>query len=232
MTDAARAVFFDLDDTLRSLREYSLLRLKAAARHAEARYPHLEQGAFGLRLAQLYDEGFRSDCLERALKEIGMFSKTLLAELVDVYRRTVSRGSLHPDSLPVLELLAARGTPAFLVTDGEPEARRAKEAGLELVGLFAEIVITGERDKDYHRPNPDLYLELCERHNLAPERCAAVGDNPYRDFVGLKRHGLTTLRIRRPDGRYAGVTLDEDHEAAFELASPREAFFHLERLRA
>jgi FMN phosphatase YigB (HAD superfamily) len=50
-----------------------------------------------------------------------------------------------------------------------------------------------------------------------------VGDNPAKDFLGARRTGMVTVRIRRPDGIYRDSeppTLE--HKSDFEIGSVEE----------
>lgn len=225
-----KALFLDLDDTLHSLRTYSLVRLKPVAQRL-ARETGLPEEKVYVRLCQYFDEGYRGDLLNRALKLYGLNEAAFLPELIALYRENPSRESLYADSLPFLEKARDGGFRLFLITDGIVSSQTPKVEKMGLGDFFDFWVCTGEGGPERAKPNPHYFLETARRFELVPEECLVVGDNPYRDFVELKQAGFPTLRVNRPDGRFTHVRLAEKYEAHREADSLEPIFAILEESR-
>ena len=52
-----------------------------------------------------------------------------------------------------------------------------------------------------------------------------MGDNPHKDFVGIKPLGFQTIRIKQ--GSYKNVEVTKDYEAHLTLGSLRELTLEL-----
>lgn len=55
-----------------------------------------------------------------------------------------------------------------------------------------------------------------------PEDCVYVGDNPKKDFIGARKLGWYTIRIRRPHGEHNALEPEPGFEAHREITSLRD----------
>ncbi len=155
----SKAIFFDLDDTLLSLRLFSLERLRVVAQTVNRDHSHIPFESFYQTLIKYYDQGYRSDLLNRALKEFSLFTKQYLMALVDIYRSVESNASLYDDSLPILQILSRKNTFLFLLTDGKPETQRIKVKAVDLEKFFDKIIFTGEFEEQLRKPSARLFID-------------------------------------------------------------------------
>jgi putative hydrolase of the HAD superfamily len=56
-----------------------------------------------------------------------------------------------------------------------------------------------------------------EYENCSSSKMVYIGDNPYKDFINIKKIGIHTIRILR--GSYKNIKLDSDHEADYSFKS-------------
>ncbi len=111
----------------------------------------------------------------------------------------------HEFAIPTLVELRARGYKTGLITNGRHALQSAKLANLGLTPYLDSIVITGdyaklrcgdEKNREYYKPNPDVFVYAAETLGLEPSECYYVGDNPLHDVVPSKKAGLVPVWIR------------------------------------
>jgi putative hydrolase of the HAD superfamily len=142
----------------------------------------------------------------------------LIDDLVRAYRTHEPRLTLFEDADRVLPLLWPRYTLGIL-TDGASDVQRRKVKALDLQHRVEAIVYSDDFGREQWKPSPIPYLELLRRLHAEPSRAVYVGDNPKKDFVGARRLGLQTVRIRRPNTEHAHVEPQPGFEADHELTS-------------
>lgn len=195
-----QAVVFDLDDTLYPERAYVLSGFRAVATWAEE---HLGiAAAQGLaELSQLFDEGVRGNIFNRWLENHGLIPDRWVSEMVEVYRN--HEPSLEP--YPEVPGLLARLCQHYrlgLVTDGFAQVQRRKLAALGLAHYFDALVFSDEWGKEAWKPSPRPFEVVLGMLGVPGSRAVYIADNPQKDFLGARRVGMRTLRVRRPDGLY------------------------------
>lgn len=60
-----------------------------------------------------------------------------------------------------------------------------------LTEYFKAVVLSSK--VGIRKPNPEIYLEAARRVEMAPAKCAYVGDNPVRDVEGTQKAGFGTM---------------------------------------
>jgi HAD superfamily hydrolase (TIGR01662 family) len=130
----------------------------------------------------------------------------------------------HAEEVPVpvldaLRELVGSGIRIAVVSNAHGErverVRRIAKAMGEAVGSTCESVVpadAGGRPK----PNPAMFLTLATRLGLAPEACAHVGDQYFKDVVGAERAGFGATVLVAPQG-------EGDHPGVKWLQRPLEA---------
>lgn len=193
-------IVFDLDDTLYLERDYVRSGFAAVAARLA-----IELGAASWfdSLWGLFESGERGKTFDRLLAEKGHGNDPLLVNsLVALYRNHAPAIHILDDAEACMSQL--RGlTPMAVVTDGpiESQVRKADALG---VGLWAAPVIyTAALGADFGKPHPRAFALAQESHRAEPQRCVYVADNPAKDFVGPRRLGWRTVRVRRPEGLHA-----------------------------
>jgi putative hydrolase of the HAD superfamily len=186
-----RAVVFDLFETLVDYDEGKSLAFSAAAAELLRREPEAfhalwregrpvrDSGPMRPYLASLGVEGAEAD---RLLELRRRFS----AELLSTPRDGV---------LDTLEELARRGIRTGLIT----------VCSEDVVDVWAETPFAGAFDSEvfscscgYRKPDPRLYLQVCEELAIEPAEALYVGDGSNDELGGAERVGMRAVLIHRP----------------------------------
>lgn len=196
-----KAVVFDLDDTLYPEREFVRGGMRAAAAWAQRTLATDADEAFG-ELWGSFEAGARGDTFNRWLAQRGAGTEANVAGMVSAYRHHRPDLSPYPDVLPVLEGLRG-GHRLGLITEGVTSVQQAKIEALGLQDLLPEQVILGEDLRGEWKPSRRPFDRWLEGKGLRPGEVVYVGDNPAKDFLGARRGGWSSVRVRRPDGLHA-----------------------------
>jgi putative hydrolase of the HAD superfamily len=197
---ALRAVVFDLDDTLYPERDFVLSGFRAVALWAEERLGiPADRGWTELR--RLFEAGFRGDVFNRWLEGHGFQPDSLVPQMVQVYRGHHPHIAPYPEVPGVLRRLRGRYR-LGLISDGYVEVQKRKLAALGLASCFDDLIFSDEWGREAWKPDPRPFVALLERWGLAGDQAVYVADNPLKDFLGARRVGMRTVRVRRADGLY------------------------------
>jgi len=91
------------------------------------------------------------------------------------------------------------------------------------LGIYNKVkfpYITHRFGKMKAKPSPYCFLKIAEREKTAPENIVYVGDNPYKDFVGIKPLGFKTVRVLQ--GSFKDICLTVEFEAQRTIESLAE----------
>jgi putative hydrolase of the HAD superfamily len=192
----ARAVVFDLDDTLYPLEHFVRSGLAAVASAVAAAGPIDRAGALAiLRHAQATQRGRELQALVGHL----LLHEDWVPALVDVIRSHVPDIRLPELSLAVLRALR----PAWrlgIVTNGRPDIQARKVRALNLRRLVDAVVYADEHAAG-GKPNPAPFLEVCRRLDVRPDATIFVGDDPDTDVAGAHAAGMRTVWVPRLGSR-------------------------------
>lgn len=202
-----RAIFFDLDGTLRHnqpsggefFAEHAIqlglhatqedrLRAMRWEHYYWANSPELKADQ------QAYPEedgGFWGAYARRQLVALGASNTEAdrLAPLLNEYmgQEYKPRSVVPEDALRLLPLLKQEGYTLGLLSN------RAKsfveEAGQLGLASYFEVLLAGGVLSMW-KPEPHLFLHACEQLKIAPPEAIYVGDNYFADVVGARRAGL------------------------------------------
>lgn len=227
MTDAIRAILFDLDGTLldSSMDKFLPIYLKALS----ARVAHLlEPKAFIAHLLEATEEMTANDgratnaeVFARAFYPFGGYSRAELEPIFDAFYaedfpklQAVTRRK--PEARHVVELAIALGYDVAVVTNPLfPETairQRMQWAGVQ--DLPFKWVTTYENSR-YAKPNLCYFDDACARVGHPPDKCLIVGDE-HMDMVArhigcetfLVEGPATALRPETPEPTYRGTLAD------------------------
>lgn len=205
-----RVIIFDLDDTLYDERTYVASGFRAVAAWLAERY-RLEMTDC-LRLMEEHLTRFgRGTVFDAVLRSYGMYSRRLVTQCVNVYRSHRPELALLPDAAECLARLQAE--PLYIVTDGNKHVQQRK---LQALGLFEgygirKCYITRRFGIHNEKPSPYCFLQICRAERVEPTQVVYIGDNPNKDFVGIKPLGFRTIRVRR--GAYKEVKAAPEYDA-------------------
>jgi putative hydrolase of the HAD superfamily len=109
--------------------------------------------------------------------------------------------------------------PIYIVTDGNKHVQLAK---LQALGLYDRLpvkrcFITRRYGVHREKPSPHCFQLICKMEQVSPDQVVYIGDNPNKDFVGIKPLGFRTVRLLR--GNYAQLRKPKEYEADVVLRS-------------
>lgn len=206
-------VVFDLDDTLYNevtfvhsgFRAVADFLFKTCAVSANDSYgfmvEHLKQGR-----GRIFDE---------TLQHFGVFSKKAVLQCIYVYRGHTPDIKLYEDSIECLKRL--NRFPVYVVTDGNKLVQKNKLVALGLYKTVNFCFITHRYGVKNAKPSTHCFLKICEREKVEPQEIVYIGDNPHKDFVGIKALGFKTIRIMR--GHFKDVVKPVEFEAHYQIQS-------------
>ena len=193
MTTSKPLVVLDVDDTLYLERDYVRSGFNAVGEHLEREYG---VEGFATEAWALFSDGVRGNTFDRALARLG-FRGADVEELVEVYRQHKPAISLQSDACAFMEAVGGHVHLA-VVTDGPINSQRNKIEALCLERWISELVVTGERGAEWHKPSPLAFKYLQEHFRRDPDQCVYIADNPTKDFQGPLGLGWRVIRVNRP----------------------------------
>lgn len=212
------AVLLDLDDTLYSEREFARGGFRAAAAVLASMTQRSSDEVFDL-FWQQFECGVRGSIFDKVLAELVVpHDDALIGELVRTYRTHEPQLVLFPDAERLLAMLSQRYR-IGLLTDGPADVQRRKVKSLGLHSHVESIIYSDDFGREHWKPSPIPYLELLRKLHVDPSHAVYVGDNPKKDFIGARRLGLQTIRIRRPNTEHGLVDPQPGFEADHEIQS-------------
>ncbi len=196
----ARAVIFDLDDTLYPERAYVFSGFAAVAEAFKEILGDPTEAAGQMR--RLFDTEHRRRVFNRLLIDRSLTEDPdLVSRMITTYRTHRPAIELYRDAGAALTRF--RKTHKLgLLTDGPAVMQRAKIEALGLDSRFDAIVVTDELGPGFAKPCPKPFEGIAEQLGVEPGRCTYVADNPAKDFVGPNGLGWRTVRVIRPAGIY------------------------------
>jgi putative hydrolase of the HAD superfamily len=197
------AVVFDLDDTLFAERQYVLSGFRAVAAWLDVRHGVAEGQAFS-ELRDLFESGVRLNTFDQWLSARGLTDSIAATSMVEVYRNHVPSISPAPGIGELLERLGG-SLRLGLVSDGHARVQRAKLEALGLGRHFGAVVFSDELGREHWKPSPRPFEVVTELLGVAAAEAVYVADNPTKDFIGARSIGMSTVRLRRPEGVYAHI---------------------------
>lgn len=227
-----QAILFDLDDTLYPERDYVRSGFKAASlwavHHLGIPTPPGEE-----RLLELYAKGARHDTFNQWLALYDMSSTGYVSELVTVYREHIPSIRSYADTQKCLDYLA-ENYHLGLISDGYHGAQRKKIEALGLTHYFEVIELSDAIGPDAWKPSTKPYEAAVSKLGIAPRNAVYLGDNPIKDFLGARRAGMWSVRVRRAEGEHANImppTLEHEPDYCIHtLDQVSIALEHIERL--
>jgi putative hydrolase of the HAD superfamily len=197
-----KAIVFDLDDTLYPEAAYVSSGYRAVGRWVEEvlRIPAPRATE---ELNELFVAGVRSGTFDHWLAARGL-DPAHVRTMVAVYRGHSPEIDPFPAVPGLLDRLRQERVPLGIVTDGRARAQRAKVTALGLAPFFGTISYSEELGKEAAKPSPQAFLTALEQLGAAGSDAVYVADNPVKDFLGARRAGMASIRLRLDGGIYAG----------------------------
>lgn len=215
-----RVVVFDMDDTLFPEADFVRSGFQAVARFLEEKTG--KTGFFEKAWAR-FQSGERGSIFDGALSDCDMQAdKAFIKELVAVYRTHRPNIALDDWVRPLFSQLRQSGRKIGVITDGPVGMQAAKAEALGLDGLVDAVVLSdaigGESTR---KPTPAPYESIMRTLGAAPAECVYIGDNPSKDFIGARRVGWTSVRLRIPGRLHSDIEPPNEYAADIETGSGR-----------
>jgi len=207
---------FDLDDTLYEEIAFVKSGFKAVSEFLECVYNISKNELFELMIKNL-NHG-RGKIFDELLKYYGIFTKKLVRKCVSVYRFHKPKIHLYQDTLDCFERF--KSLSKYIVTDGNKIVQQKKIDALNLNNKIKRCLITHRYGIKNAKPSPYCFNLICKLEKVQTKEVVFIGDNPTKDFVGIKPLGFRTIRILR--GNYKYIRLNPSFEADFEINSLSE----------
>jgi len=224
-----KVVVFDLDDTLYEELTFVRSGFRAAAQFLSEVLEVPEQELFDRMWDVLMRDG-RGAVFDTVVAHYrGKPVKGLVRRAISVYRLHKPDIALLPDAEDVLERLKRAGMPVYIVTDGNKRVQESKIKALGLAERVKDVFVTHRFGIRHAKPSPYCFLKIRDRERVSPREIVYVGDNPHKDFVGIKPLGFRTIRIRR--GNWQGTVMPAEYEADVSIDDLREIFDVFNRWR-
>lgn len=210
---------FDLDDTLYRELDYLESGFHAVSDSMESLYGIPADEAFSVMIQSLVLHG-RGVQLDQLLKHFDLFTSARRDQLLRIYRSHHPALVLPDATKTVLESLRDQGYRLFLVTDGHSRVQARKIEVLGLRQYFEHCYLTWRYGHESQKPSPRCFELILKRTGMQAKQLIYVGDNPHKDFVGVRSLGGATIRVLT--GAHSEVEPDACHEADLTVDSISE----------
>jgi len=207
-------IVFDLDDTLYDEITFVHSGFRAVAQFLEQQYGIASDESLPFMLDTLERDG-RGQVFDSLLRREGRYTKQLARQCLAVYRSHQPNIALNSDAVTALERLSS--LPLYIVTDGNKHVQYNKLQALGLTShpSIRRCFISRRFGIHNEKPSPHCFHLICQAEQAAPQEIVYVGDNPNKDFVGIKPLGFRTIRVLR--GHYADLRKPDAYEADCEI---------------
>lgn len=192
MPREARAVIFDLDDTLYPYRRFVVSGFAAVAERLSVLHGVDSRAAFRL-LVHSGMSGERGQEIQAALCALGL-PLALLPGLVEILKSHRPALRLPRTSARVLRELRAGGWRLGVLTNGPKLTQARKVAALDLASHVDAIVYATEHGTGAGKPEMAPFVEAARRLGVPCRRVVFVGDDERCDVVGAMQAGMKAVR--------------------------------------
>jgi putative hydrolase of the HAD superfamily len=209
-----KAILFDLDDTLYPEREFVISGFKVVSKYLANKYKLKASNILHI-LVNDFKKGVRGKNFDLLLKKFNLPQEDL-KELIVIYRNHEPKIKLYSDAEEIIKYLSKdKKIKIGLISDGPIDVQRNKIKILKLDKLFDVIILSDFFGKRYRKPHPKSFREALTKLDVKPEEAVYVADNLQKDFIGAKKMGIFTIRIKRKEGIYKEVKETISNRADF-----------------
>jgi putative hydrolase of the HAD superfamily len=192
---SARAVLFDLDNTLWS-RDDAVRRLATTQHSAFAELAVVPVAQYAQRVIALDDRGRvdKSVVYQQIVRDFDLPDALAVALYDHFWTMYATFCEPVPDAVAVLTALRAAGFKTGIVTNGTVAIQDPKIAGLGLAP-FMDVILVSERE-GIRKPDSAIFHRAVTRSGVEPSEAWFVGDHPDADVRGAAEAGLTAVWLR------------------------------------
>jgi putative hydrolase of the HAD superfamily len=199
---------FDLDDTLYEEITYVKSGFKAVSHLLYKQYKIPIEASYSFMEEYLYVHG-RNKVFDALLAKFQLFNKKNVEKCVYFYHLHKPLLKLDPAAKSCIQRF--KNISKYVVTDGNKIVQGNKIVALGLDDLMSFCFITHHYGIRHAKPSPYCFQKICKRENVDSSEVIFIGDNPHKDFIGIKPLGFKTVRILK--GAYKNLKLDKKYEA-------------------
>ena len=212
---------FDLDDTLYDESSFVKSGFRAVSEYLYKNYSISTSTSFRFMENRLDTYG-RRYVFDALLSKYGLKTRENVRKCVSIYRSHKPKIRLYPEAHECLKRF--QSFPIYIVTDGNKLVQRNKALSLGLYERIKFCYLTSCYGLRNSKPSPYCFSKICERENVSSQKVVCVGDDPNKDFVGIKPLGFKTIRVLT--GRFKDVKKNKSFEADYHINSLKELTFN------
>ena len=205
---------FDLDDTLYPEIEYVKSGLWAVSKYISKKYDLNYKIIFEEMFLDLNING-RGLLFNNILIKHEIYSINELKKCISVYRNHNPDIIIYNEAKICLERFI--DYKKYIITDGNIIVQRKKINALNIKHKFVKTIPTYQYGINFSKPSTLCFKKIIKWENCSPSDIVYIGDNPWKDFVNIKKEGINTVRVLT--GGFKDLSLDQEHEAEYTLKS-------------
>jgi putative hydrolase of the HAD superfamily len=222
-----KIIVFDMDDTLYEEISFVHSGFLAIDEFMHKKY-NIAKNTSAELCREILEQQGRGEVFDTMLKTLGFYTKTLLNECIKIYRHHEPKISISPDTASCLEYLKSKGYRLYTVTDGHKFVQANKAKALGLKKWMEHVFVTHRYGLKHAKPSVYCFEKICEIEDVKPNEVVYIGDNPNKDFIGIKPLGFKTIRIKQ--GMFENIEKDDIYEADFRINSLNEVFEAIKKI--
>ena len=209
-------IVFDLDEVLYDEKTYVISGFRDVSEFLE------KDEAIPKKIIFEYLKRRLKNCRERIFNDLldnfRIYSQKNLKKCISVYRTHTPKIKLYSDAKDCLKRL--KDYPLYIVTDGNKIVQKNKIKALNLEKYVKKVILTSNYGLRNSKPSTFCFQKICDMEKTSPKNLVYIGDDPHKDFVGLKRDGFKTIRLFK--GRFKDEHLSKEFEADYKIKSLKE----------
>jgi len=209
-------IVFDLDEVLYDERTYVISGFRDVSEFLEKDEAIPKKIIFEYLKRRL--KNGRERIFNDLLDNFGIYSQKNLEKCISVYRTHTPKIKLYSDAKDCLKRL--KNYPLYIVTDGNKIVQKNKIKALNLENHIKKTILTSNYGLRNSKPSTFCFQKICDMEKTSPTNLVYIGDDPHKDFVGLKREGFKTIRLFK--GRFKNERLSKEFEADYKIKSLKE----------
>ena len=209
-------IVFDLDEVLYDEKTYVISGFRAVSEFLEKDEAIPKKIIFEYLKRRL--KNGRERIFNDLLDNFRIYSQKNLKKCISVYRTHTPKIKLYSDAKDCLKRL--KNYPLYIVTDGNKIVQKNKIKALNLENHVKKTILTSNYGLRNSKPSTFCFQKICDMEKTSPTNLVYIGDDPHKDFVGLKREGFKTIRLFK--GRFKNERLSKEFEADYKIKSLKE----------
>lgn len=181
----------DLDDTLYKELTYVKSGFNHVANFIESKTKASRNEIFKALMHDLYVNG-RGRNFNNILNMYNLNTKNNVDKCLQIYRQHRPNIKLYSN---VENFLKNFTESMYLITDGNTLVQRKKVDSLDINKYFQKIFYTRNYGIKSEKPSLNCFKKVADLEGTTLKHLCYIGDNPNKDFIGLKKHKGLTIQV-------------------------------------